>query len=54
MNNLGLGLIVAGGFLFGIGESHVVLLGNVIAIVGIIMIALGLLAFFAIGRKKKA
>ncbi len=49
-----MGLIVAGGFLFGIGESHIVLLGSVIATVGIVMMALGLLAFFAIGKKKRA
>ena len=46
MNGIGIGLIAAGGFLFGIGMGHVVLFGAMLATVGVIMIALGLVAFF--------
>lgn len=54
MNNLGLGLIVAGGFLFGVGMSHIVPISSVVATVGIVLIALGLLAFFSVGKKRRA
>ncbi len=52
MSNLGVGLIVAGGFLFGAGMGHIVPIAGIFATAGVIMIAIGLLALFAIGRRK--
>ncbi len=46
MEKLGIGLIVAGGFLFGIGSGHIVSFSNAFATVGVIIIALGLVALF--------
>ena len=53
MNGLGIGLIVAGGFLFGIGMSHTVPFAGMLSVAGVILIAAGLVAFFALGRKQK-
>lgn len=46
MESLGIGLIVAGGFLFGIGIGHIVPFASTFATVGVIMIALGLVTLF--------
>ena len=39
-------MIAAGGFLFGIGIGHIVPFASTFAIVGVIVIALGLVALF--------
>ena len=52
MSNLGIGLIVAGGFLFGVGAGHIVPIAGIVSFIGIAMIAIGLLVFFAIGGKQ--
>ncbi len=52
MKNLGLGLIIGGGFLFGIGMGHIVLVSNIIATLGVLLIAAGLIALFACGNSK--
>ena len=46
MESLGIGLIVAGGFLFGIGIGHIVSFASIFATIGVIVIALGLVALF--------
>ncbi len=46
MQSLGMGLIVAGGFLFGMGIGHIILFASTFATVGVIMITLGLVALF--------
>jgi hypothetical protein len=52
MSNLGIGLVVAGGFLFGVGIGHIVLFSDILATFGAIMVAIGLLvSFIMMGRK---
>jgi hypothetical protein len=46
MEGLGIGLIVAGGFLFGVGIGHIVSFASIFATIGVIVIALGLVALF--------
>ena len=46
MESLGIGLIVAGGFLFGIGIGHIVSFASIFTTIGVIVIALGLVALF--------
>ena len=46
MNGIGIGLIAAGGFLLGVGLGHIVLFGDILATVGVILIAIGLVVFF--------
>ncbi len=46
MNNLGIGLIVGGGFLFGIGLGHIVPLAGALSFLGAILIAAGLVTLF--------
>ena len=53
MGNLGIGLIVAGGFLFGVGAGHIVPIAGIVSVIGIAMIAVGLLVLFAIGGRQK-
>ena len=58
MESLGIGLVVAGGFLFGIGIGHIVPFASTFATVGVIVIALGLVALFwrpaFMGRTRKS
>ena len=37
---------MAGGFLFGVGMGHIVPFGDILATVGVILVAIGLAAFF--------
>jgi hypothetical protein len=53
MNNLGIGLIVGGGFLFGIGLGHIVPVAGAISILGAILITAGLIVLFTGCRIKK-
>ena len=54
MNNLGMGLIVSGEFLFGIGIGHIVPFSEAVSFLGIILIVFGLIALFTkCDRKKK-
>ncbi len=46
MNNLGIGLIAAGGFLYGVSMGQIVLFANILGTIGIVMIAVGLVALF--------
>lgn len=46
MGGLGIGLIIAGGFLFGVGMGHIVPFASTFTTVGVIIIALGLIALF--------
>ena len=46
MNSMSIGLIAAGGFLLGVGLGHIVIFGDILATVGVILIALGLVLFF--------
>ncbi len=46
MNSISIGLIAAGGFLLGVGMGHIVLFSNILATVGVVIIALGLMGFF--------
>ena len=46
MKGLGIGLVAAGGFMFGIGIGHIVPFASAFTTIGVIAIALGLVALF--------